>query len=103
MTPTNERALVRIYRSNRKQGMYLYVPKQDDLQKLPAPLLQQFGKPTLVMDLLLTRDRRLARVDAGRVLDELVAKGFYLQMPPAAEELMPDAHRVNTMPKNPGV
>lgn len=88
MIPTTERALVSIYRSSIKQEMYLYVPKDTDLERMPQALMEHFGKPTLVMDLLLNRERKLARVDTGRVLDELAEKGFYLQMPPNHKDRM---------------
>lgn len=85
MTPTTEQALVSIYRSPRKREMYLYVPRQAGLDGLPHSLLEFFGKPVPVMDLLLKRERKLARADAGRVLDELMDRGYYLQLPPAPE------------------
>jgi uncharacterized protein YcgL (UPF0745 family) len=71
-----------IYRSPREEGMYLYVDKKNDLNSIPEELLRKFGKPELAMTLLITREKQLARVDAGRVLDEIKKNGFYLQMPP---------------------
>lgn len=88
MQPTTERALVSIYRSSRKQEMYLYVAKTAGLTEVPEALLTQFGKPVHVMDMLITRNKKLARVDAGRLLDDLLERGFYLQMPPAKEEYL---------------
>lgn len=96
MRPTTERALVSIYRSPRKAEMYLYVPKVNGLNDLPEALLKSFGTPTHVMDLLLTRDKKLARVDTGRVLDDLLERGFYLQMPPAKEDYMLNLYKEPT-------
>ncbi len=93
MQTTSERALVSIYGSPRRAEMYLYVPRNRALEELPDTLLTYFGTPRHVMDLMLTRDKRLARVDAGRVLDQLVEQGYYLQMPPAKEDYMLNLHR----------
>lgn len=98
MTPTTERALISVYRSGKRAEMYLYVPKKTGLEQVPAALMQQFGTPILVMDMLLKRDRKLARVDTGRVLDNLVDKGFYLQMPPAREAYLRRETQESTKP-----
>ncbi len=82
-----------IYRSSRREGMYLYVDKKDDLAKVPEALLEQFGKPQHAMVLLIDRDRKLARADAGKVLDAIAEHGYYLQMPPAPEILNPREDR----------
>lgn len=76
---------VRVYRSTRKQEMYLYVDAGEGLERVPAALLARFGKPVEAMSLLLSADRTLARADAVRVLADIEAQGYYLQMPPAAE------------------
>ena len=36
--------LCSIYRSPRKPGMYLYVPREKGVSEVPAPLLELFGK-----------------------------------------------------------
>ncbi len=71
-----------IYRSSKKEGMYLYVDKAEDLSKVPEALLQKFGKPEQAMTLVLHPERKLARVDVEKVLEELEENGFFLQMPP---------------------
>ncbi|TGG95547.1 YcgL domain-containing protein [Natronospirillum operosum] len=88
-----ERQLVRIYRSPHKPEMYLYVIKARGLQDVPEDLLAHFGKPKQVMDMLLTAERRLARVEATRVLEQLATRGYYLQMPPAGDDYMLDLYR----------
>ena len=85
---SNQRRLVEIFKSPRKQEMYLYVDKANGLKDIPDGLLDQFGEPEPVMVLALTADRALARADAGEVLAAIEAVGFYLQMPPSAEELL---------------
>lgn len=82
-----------VYRSPRKEGMYLYVPKRGLFERVPKELLDQFGVPGHVIDLLLTRDRKLALADIHKVMDALRDTGFYLQMPPGTEENLLDQHR----------
>lgn len=84
MTDNNPiKRLCSIYRSPKKEGMYLYVPKDAGFDEVPEALLKQMGTPGHVMDLLLTPEKKLARVDVNDVLRELADKGFYLQMPPS--------------------
>lgn len=81
-----------IYRSSKKEGMYLYVPSPsqalidsnefDPLQVLPDIMRQAFGRATFVMDLLLSAERKLARVNVLHVMDGLQENGFFIQMPP---------------------
>ncbi len=76
-----------VFRSSRKQEMYLYVDKSSGLQDIPEALMAQFGEPMPVMVLLLTPEKKLARADAAVVLAAIKAQGFYLQMPPTAAAL----------------
>lgn len=80
--------LVEIYRSKKKEGMYLYVEKGTKLEELPEALLKQFGMPEFSMVLKLSADRKLAQVNAENVLDALVEKGFYIQFPPTHDAYM---------------
>ena len=78
--------LCSIYRSPRKPGMYLYVPRAQGISALPQALLNLFGKPEHAMDMVLTEDRKLAREDIHKVLENLQTQGFHLQMPPPQED-----------------
>ncbi|WP_062268644.1 YcgL domain-containing protein [Endozoicomonas arenosclerae] len=78
--------LASIYKSSKRNEMYLYVEKRDQLEKVPEALHQAFGKATHVMDILLTPERTLARADVEKVMTEIQEKGFYLQMPPVEED-----------------
>ncbi|AQZ95916.1 YcgL domain-containing protein [Halopseudomonas phragmitis] len=80
------KVLCSIYRSRRKPGMYLYVPRQKGLSEVPEALLQVFGKPEHSLDLVLSPERKLAQEEIQTVLDNLQGQGFHLQMPPAEEE-----------------
>ncbi len=82
--------LVSVFKSSRKDEMYLYVDKKQGVQDLPEALMAHFGKPVHVFDLLLTPEKKLARANAEEVLAKVEEQGFYLQMPPPAEDYMQD-------------
>ncbi|WP_343596741.1 YcgL domain-containing protein [Acinetobacter sp.] len=76
-----------IYRSSKKDEMYLYVATStqenaDPFEVVPEAVLQAFGKATFVMHLELHEQRKLARANVLHVMDSLHTKGFFLQMPP---------------------
>ena len=71
-----------IYRSRRKEGMYLYVPNQAQLDALPEGLITHFGPAEHAMTLALSPERKLAHADAATVCRALSDQGYYLQMPP---------------------
>ncbi|MCQ4326274.1 hypothetical protein CXK94_20870 [Stutzerimonas stutzeri] len=75
-----------IYKSLRKNEMYLYVDKRDALKRVPEGLLAAFGPPQLAFEMLLTPERQLAREDAAKVLANIEKQGYHLQMPPAEDE-----------------
>ena len=81
----NNKILCDIYKSDKKDEMYLYVPKsigKDGLENIPEALRHSFGVLKLVTTLVLTESRKLARADIHKVMTELNSTGFYLQMPP---------------------
>jgi uncharacterized protein YcgL (UPF0745 family) len=83
-----------IYKSPRKNEMYLYLAREDGFDELPEALLSRFGKPEFVMELELHADRPLAREDVSKVMANLRERGFHLQMPP---ELDPDMYYGNDL------
>lgn len=62
--------------------MYLYLSREGDFSAVPAPLLERFGRPNLVLQLDLDADRTLAREQVDTVLRNLHERGFHLQLPP---------------------
>lgn len=74
--------LCEVFRSPRREGMYLYVQRSDGLTQVPESLLERFGSPQSALVFRLHGQRRLARASATEVLNALVERGFYLQMPP---------------------
>ncbi|MGD2117945.1 MAG: YcgL domain-containing protein [Chromatiales bacterium] len=81
-----------IYKSSRKDEMYLYLGRQDDFDAVPEALMQRFGNPQFVMQLELDAGRKLARANTATVMQSLADQGFYLQMPP---ELKPQMYHGN--------
>lgn len=77
-----DKHLISIYRSSKREGMYVFVPRETDPSGLPSSLLTYFGAPVHAMDLVLTPERQLARANAGDVIRAIDEQGFYLQMPP---------------------
>ena len=72
-----------VYKTTKHDGMYLYVErKTQPFEKLPETLMCHFGQPIHVMDLLLTKDKKFARVTSEVLLDRLAETGFFLQLPP---------------------
>jgi len=81
MTTSNELRCW-VYRSPRKQEMYLYLDIEDDFSRVPDELLRRFGEPAKIMQLSLHTERKLAREDVVKVMENLRTQGFHLQMPP---------------------
>ena len=81
-----------VYRSPRKQEMYLYLSGEDAFDKVPQGLLDRFGEPILVIELELSPERQLAREDVNQVMANLDDQGFHLQMPP---KLQPELYHGN--------
>ncbi|WGI24082.1 YcgL domain-containing protein [Halomonas alkaliantarctica] len=91
----SDKLICEVFKSSRKDEMYLYVDKRQGLADVPEQLLETFGKPVPVFTMLLTADKKLSRVNAADVVDGIKDKGFYLQMPPAKEAYLLDVHRAH--------
>jgi uncharacterized protein YcgL (UPF0745 family) len=87
------REIIRIYRSSKQSETYVYISKKNKFEDIPDDLRKIFGQPILVMDMLLTEDKKLARVDAAKVLEGIKDKGFYLQLPPPKEDYLLDLYK----------
>jgi uncharacterized protein YcgL (UPF0745 family) len=84
-----------IYKSSRKEELYVYLDKRDDFSSLPDALKQNLGQLIFVMELQLSPERKLAREDVAKVMDNIRNKGFFVQMPPTIASLL------STAPTNP--
>ena len=79
--------VIEIFKGHKKEEMYLYVEQKNGLKSVPEDLLATFGQTESVMVLLLTKDKKLARVIASDVLAAIEDQGYFLQMPPSPEAL----------------
>ena len=80
----SSKTLCEVFRSPLKEGMYLYVRREEGLSRVPESLLSVFGSPESALVFVLESHRKLAMADAETVLRDLENKGFYVQMPPAS-------------------
>lgn len=71
-----------VYRSLRKQETFLFVLQEDDLSRVPEVLLSTLGEIEKFLELELTPARKVARGEARYIMDDLLDKGFHLQLPP---------------------
>jgi uncharacterized protein len=76
-----------VYRSSKVADMYLFVEQAEGLARVPAALLTRFGRPQEALRLELSAGRTLARSNASDVLEAIATRGFYLQLPPAVDEI----------------
>ena len=91
----SDKLICEVFKSSRKDEMYLYVDKRQGFADIPTQLLETFGKPVPVFTMLLTADKKLSRVNAADVVEGINDKGFYLQMPPPKEAYLLDMHRAH--------
>jgi uncharacterized protein YcgL (UPF0745 family) len=71
-----------IYKSLKKDQLYIYLQDKDDFSAVPEDLFKSLGRLQFVMELQLTPERKLAKEDVNKVMRQLENKGFYIQMPP---------------------
>lgn len=70
-----------VYRSNKKDLTYLYLPEADDLSCVPDALMKLISPVERVLEFDLTPERKLAQEDASEVLKQIETQGWFLQMP----------------------
>ena len=56
--------------------------KEDDFSRVPEQLLKTLGEIEKIIDLELTPERTVARGEARYIMNDLLEKGFHLQLPP---------------------
>ena len=74
-----------VYKSLRKADTFVYLAARDGFEPLPEAVRAQLGGLEFVLEVELTPERRLARVDAAKVRDALLERGFFIQVPPAPD------------------
>ena len=72
-----------IYKSSKKDELYIYLAKKDDFSNVPQALYDSMGKePIFVMEIELSPEKQLAREDVMKVINSLQTQGYHMQMPP---------------------
>ncbi|MGD8595119.1 MAG: YcgL domain-containing protein [Gammaproteobacteria bacterium] len=74
-----------VYKSLKKSDTYLFLKDKDDFAYVPESLQHMLGKLEFVMEVDLAERKKLARIDAKQVCQQLEQQGFYLQLPPTTE------------------
>ena len=78
-----------IYKSSKRDELYLYITKKDDFSSVPQSLYDSMGKePTFVMEVDLTSTRKLARENIETVILNLESQGYHVQIPPAISSVI---------------
>ncbi len=81
----------RVLRCARQDEMYIYLRNDLSEDDIPEALRERAGALTEVMQLELTPQRTLARVDVLQVMQRLRTDGVFLQLPPQ-DQLNPRLH-----------
>jgi uncharacterized protein YcgL (UPF0745 family) len=77
-----------IYRSSKKDELYLFIAEEDDFECVPEEVMKAFGAPKKAMELELTPETKMARSKPAEIIANLKERGFHLQMPPPTHELV---------------
>lgn len=70
-----------VYKSQKKDETYVFIPTTTQLSDLPEELLKVLGQAEKIMTLNLTPEKKMARGNAGVIMKSIEEQGFYLQMP----------------------
>ncbi|MDG0968677.1 MAG: YcgL domain-containing protein [Porticoccaceae bacterium] len=100
MNHAADKLLCDIYKGSKKEGMYIFVSREDGLSKVPDGLMVRFGAPLRVTTVVLTEDKKLARADAVAVIMDIKNQGFYLQMPPPLVALDSGINENSMLPRS---
>jgi uncharacterized protein YcgL (UPF0745 family) len=77
-----------IYRSSKKEELYLFLAEEDNFECVPEEVMKAFGAPRKAMELEVKAGMKMARSKPEEVLANLKEQGFHLQMPPPTHELV---------------
>ena len=70
-----------VYKSQKKDETYIFIPTTTALSDLPKDLLKVLGQTEMIMNLKLTPEKKMARGTAAAVMKIIEEQGFHLQMP----------------------
>lgn len=79
-----------VYRCSAKLDMYIYLAEENNFDCIDEKLVKKLGTLNFAMSLELNNDTKLAKEDPAKIMENLSAQGFHLQLPPESsiEELM---------------
>lgn len=72
-----------VYRSNRKQGTFLFLPEKDNFEAVPDELQALLGELEFSFEFSMDDKRKLIRSSSAEVLKQINKEGYFLQLPPA--------------------
>ncbi len=70
-----------IYRCNLKPDMYVYLAEEGGFDNVPRQIYNTLGIVEFAMELNLSTATKLAKEDTRKVISNLNAHGFHLQLP----------------------
>ena len=73
---------VEVFKTARRPDTFLFLPEGLPPGEWPDGLEEVFMPAEKVLSLTLTAEQPLAAQSATRVMEEIVAKGYFLQIPP---------------------
>lgn len=73
---------VEVFKTARRPDTFLFLPEGLSPNEWPDGLEAVFMPAEKVLSLTLTAEQRLAAQSATRVMEEIAAKGYFLQLPP---------------------
>ena len=73
---------VEVFKTARRPDTFLFLPEGLPPNEWPGGLEELFMPAEKVLSLTLTAEQPLAAQSATRVMEEIVAKGYFLQLPP---------------------
>ena len=73
---------VEVFKTARRPDTFLFLPEGLPPGEWPDGLEEVFMPAEKVLSLTLTAEQPLAAQSATRVMEEIVAKGYFLQLPP---------------------
>lgn len=77
--------LCEIFKSRKKEETYVFLQKGRLQKDLPQTLRELMGELSLVMELEISEQTKLARESPVAVLENIKTQGFHLQLPPKAD------------------
>lgn len=69
-----------VYKSSKKEGVYLYVETKNTIDELSEELKNLTGKLELALTFKLTEDRKIQKVQAIDVMTAIKEKGYFLRI-----------------------